>query len=65
MFKMHYFSNKFSNFVLKSLDFAYLKLGDLTKLCFFKLIMTNQTLKYQLWRNFSDVIVIMSPKNVT
>jgi len=37
-----------------------LKLRDLDKLGFFKLIMTKSNLKNQLWCHFSDVVVITS-----
>jgi len=46
-------------------DFCDLKLRDVAKLCFFKLIMMKSNFKNQLWRHFSDVIAITSPKNVT
>jgi len=44
---MHYFSNKFSKIAqrLLSLDFSDLKLHDLVKMWFFKLIMTKSSLK--------------------
>jgi len=37
----------------------------MAKLWFFKPIMTKSKFKNKLWRQFSDVIAITSPKNVT
>jgi len=74
MSKMHYFSANFSKIARRwglhpqrslTSDFGDLKLRGLTKLWFFKLIMTKLTLKNQFWRHFSDAIVITLPKIVT
>jgi len=42
------------------LDFGDLKLRDLVKLWFFKLIMANSKLKNQVWRHFSYVHCVAS-----
>jgi len=50
---MHYFSNKFSK-IVKPLNFGDLKLRDLAKLCFFKLIITKLNLKKI---RYNDILV--------
>jgi len=75
MSKMHYISNKFSKISKRwglsspscflIIDSGHLKLRDLAKLCFAIWLWRNRTLKNQLWRHFSNDIVITSPKNVT
>jgi len=64
--KMHYFSNKFSKITKRPLifDFGDLKLRDMAKFCFSSWLWRNRTSKNQLLRHFSDVMAIMSPKNV-
>jgi len=65
---MYYFSNKFSKITKRRLitfDFGDLKLLELDKFWFFKLIMIKTNFKNQLRRHFSDVITITSPKKVT
>jgi len=63
MSQIHHFCNNFSKIAKRwglfapnaSLTFNFddLKLRYLTKLCFFKLIMTKSNFKNQLWRHFS------------
>jgi len=60
MSKMHYFSNKFSTF-----DIVALKLRDLSKLCFFKLIMIKSNFKKSVVTSFQWAIKITSPKSVS
>jgi len=62
---MHYFSTNFQKSPSAGapiiLDFGDLKLRNLVKSCFFKLIMTKSNLKKISY----DAIIIPSPKNVT
>jgi len=51
MSKMHYFSNKFSK-IAKIFDCGDLKLRDMAKFCFFKLIMTNSNFKKSVMTSF-------------
>jgi len=64
--KMHYFSNKFSKIARLSapqrsliFDFGDLKLRDVAKFYFFKLIMTKSNFKKSVMLHFSDVMAIM------
>jgi len=57
--KMHY-SILVTNF--QKSPIGDMKLGDLTKLWFFKLIVTKSNLKKSGMTSFCDVIVIMSAK---
>jgi len=55
--KMHYFSNKFSKIAKHwwfslIFDFGDLKLRDVTKFCFFKLIMTKSNFKKLVMASF-------------
>jgi len=63
MSKMHYFRNKFSGALRLQLyltfDIGDLKLHNLAKLCFFKLIVTKLNFKKSVMYN---VIVNTSPK---
>jgi len=54
MSKMHYFSNKFSKNAKWPLnfDFGDLKLHNLAKMCFSKLIMTKSNLKTSFMTSF-------------
>jgi len=61
--KMHYYSNKFSKSSsvgefptqpFLTFDFSDLKLRDLGKLCFFKLIMTKSNLKNSVMTSFKQ-----------
>jgi len=65
--KVHYFSNKFSKIAKPGLlifDFGGLKLYVIwPNSVFSSWLWWIRTSKYQLWRHFSDVIAIMSPKN--
>jgi len=74
-YKMYYFSNKFSK-IAKHWDSpppAHLNLRfwwpEVTRcgqiLFFSSWLWRNRTSKHQLWRHFSNVIAIMSLKNVT
>jgi len=58
---MHYFSYNFLKIAKRrgsrsqrrlTIDFSYLKLGDLPKLCFLKLIMMNQAFKKAVMTSF-------------
>jgi len=49
--KMHYFSNKFSKIPL-NFDFNNLKLRDVAKFCFFKMIMTKLNFKKSVMTSF-------------
>jgi len=46
-------------------EFCDLKLRNVAKFCFSSRLWRNRTSKNQLWRHFSDVMAIVSPKNVT
>jgi len=58
---MHYFSNKFLK-IAEGWGLTASKLRDLTKLWFFKLIVTKSNFKKSVKTSFCDVVAITSAK---
>jgi len=57
---MHYFSYKRSKFVLSAFNFGDLKLRDLAKLWFFKLIMIKSNFKNFGYKVIFSVVIVIT-----